>query len=529
MTIKERIAARLKELTGLGAGFLVAAPDGKATDADYSSNIAFALAKAEKKSPREAADAIARAWERSPIAVVERIGVSANGFMNFWIAKAALQNEIGEILKAGSKYGSSRSVKGKVQVEYISANPTGPLTLANGRGGFYGDALSNILGFNGAKVEKEYYVNDSGNQVLTLGKSILASLGLIENSEKFYQGDYVKTWAGQHRDFAEKNREHPETVGERAADDFMEGIKRVLEEKSGVSFDRYTSERIIRKKKLPEKALKVLRKSGKVYEKDGAVWLRTTDFGDDKDRVIITSSGAPTYLLVDAGHYFETKKRGFDWKINILGPDHYGYMKRIQAVASILELNRSDVLITQAIRIKQGDEFVKMSKRKGAFITFEDLVDEVGIDVAKFFFLMVDTNSHIDFDLGLAKERSSKNPVFYAEYAYVRAKKILAKSGAGKPKANANMTAALNSGAERELMVALAGFPDVVRETAKDYEVHRLTRYLLQTVKSFHNFYEKEQVVGGEDERAKLALVAASAIVFGNTFRLLGIVPPEEM
>ena len=528
MTIKEEIERKLKEVTGLETGFSVEVPDKKATDADYATNIAFALARSEKRSPREAANEFADSFRRSPIDAVDRIGVSENGFINFWVSKKSLQREIGEIIKAGMKYGSSRSVKGRVQVEFISANPTGPLTLANGRGGFYGTALSNVLAFAGADVEREYYVNDSGNQVLTLGRSILAALGFIESSEEFYQGEYVKEWAGRNRAFVERHREDPEAVGERAADDFLEGIKHVIEKKSGIHFDRYTSERSVRKKKLPEKALRLLRKSGKVYERDGAVWLKTTDFSDDKDRVLLTKDNLPTYFLVDAGHYLETKKRGFDWKINVLGPDHYGYVRRIQAVADILKFKRSDVVITQAILIKKGEEFVKMSKRKGTFVTFEDLVDEVGVDVAKFFFLAVGANSHIDFDLDLAKERSSKNPVFYAEYALVRAKKILAKAGV-PVKAKTQDLSALGSVAERELMVRLASFPDVVAESARDYEVHRLTRYLMGAVKSFHNFYEEEKVIGSERERPKLALVTASAIVFENTFRLLGIVPPEEM
>ncbi len=527
MTIKDRIEEKLKEVAGIGE-FVVDLPDKNVTDADYSTNAAFVLAKRDKKSPREIAEALSGRIRESSADIFERVETTESGFLNFWLKNDLLREEIADVLRRGSKYGSGKGFRNKIQVEFVSANPTGPLTLANGRGGFYGDALSNVLEFNGAKVEKEYYVNDSGNQVLTLGKSVLASLGFIENSEEFYPGDYVKAWAEQHRDFVEKNRERPETVGERAADDFMEGIRRVVEKKSGILFDRYTSERSIRRKKLPEKALQALRKSGKVYEKDGAVWLRTTDFGDDKDRVIVTSKGLPTYLLVDAGHYLETKKRGFDWKINILGPDHYGYVKRIQAVADILKLERSDVVITQAILIKQGDEFVKMSKRKGTFVTFEDLVDEVGVGVARFFFLSASTNSHIDFDLALAKEKSSKNPVFYAEYAYVRAKKILAKSGRRASGGKSGLEP-LDAPPERALMFVLSRLPDVVRKAADTLDVSRLAKYALDLAANFHNFYEKEKVMGGENEKAKLALVAASAIVFGNVFRLLGIVPPEEM
>ncbi len=528
MSIKEKIEERLAKKLGRRGEFVVDVPDRRVTDADYFTNVVFSLAKSEGKPPKELAPLVANEIKEALDGLVYKVE-AAGGFINLWVADDVYRKELKLVAKKRARYGSSKMSKGKVQLEFISANPTGPLTLANGRGGFYGDVLANILKFTGAKVEREYYVNDTGNQVLTLGRSILAALGFHPHADEFYKGDYVKRWAEANRTFVEKNKALPAVVGEHAADDLMASIRKVIEEKAGITFNRYTSERSLHKKGLVKEVLKRIESSGYTYHSEGAQWLKTTAFGDDKDRVLVTSDGFSTYLLADAGHYLETLQRGFKNKINILGPDHYGYVKRIQAVARILGFQKSEVLITQAILIKKGDEFVKMSKRRGEFVTFEDLVDEVGVDVARFFFVMVATNSHIDFDLDLAKEKSSKNPVYYAEYAHVRAKKILAKAGVRRVRAKKKHLAGLRSVPEKQLMALLAQFPDVVRRSAASYEVHHLAKYALDLARSFHNFYEKEKVVGEPDEQSKLVLIAAFLVVLGNTFRLLGITPPEEM
>lgn len=528
ISIKQRIEELLAEELGGRGEFVVDVPDGRVTDADYFTNIAFSLAKNRGKSPRELAPLVANEIKEVLADLVSKVEASG-GFINLWVSDEVYRRETKLIMKERGRYGSSKISKGKIQLEFISANPTGPLTLANGRGGFYGDVLANLLQFTGADVEREYYVNDTGNQILTLGRSILAALDFHPTADELYKGEYVKLWAENNRTFVERKKNEPATVGERAADDLMASIRKVIEKKAGITFDRYTSERDLHKKGLVKKALQKLEVSGYTYHSEGALWLKTTAFGDDKDRVLITSDGFSTYLLADAGHYLETLKRGFKNKINVLGPDHYGYVKRIQAVAQILGFKKSEVLITQAILIKKGDEFVKMSKRKGEFVTFEDLVDEVGVDVARFFFVMVGTSSHIDFDLDLAKEKSSKNPVYYAEYAYVRAKKILAKAGVRKVKPKKKHLAGLQTAPERELMAVLARFPDVIRRSAASYEVHHLAKYALDLARSFHNFYEKERVVGEPDEKSKLVLVSAFLVILRNTFMLLGITPPEEM
>ncbi len=497
----------------------------------YSTNVAFALSKIEKKSPLEIAERIASDVTSSKSPAISRAVAAAPGFINFFLAPKALHEELNAIAKAKKNYGRSKvkSSKLKVQVEFVSANPTGPLTLANGRGGFLGDVLANVLENAGAAVEREYYVNDTGNQIFTLGKSLLASLGFVPDDETLYKGEYVSEWAAKHKKDVEKMRKDPAKLGEKAAGDFLKLIKRALEKEAHIKFDRYTSEKKnIHAKGYVKKALALFKKKGVTYEKEGATWLKTTAEGDDKDRVLVTGGGFPTYFLADAGHYLETKERGFKAKINILGPDHYGYVARIQAAAKLVGLANSKVLITQAVRLIRGGAEVKMSKRKGNFVTFEEVVEEVGADAARFFFLSVAPESHMDFNLDLAKERSNKNPVYYAQYAYVRAKAVVAKAGkiAGKPDLSL-----LNTPDDAALLFQLSRLPEVLADAANDYAVHRLTQYASTLARAFHTFYEKEHVVGEAPAlaAARLALVKGSIIVFENLFRILGISAPSKM
>ena len=529
MSAKDTILKMLRKIVPDLREADVVVPEGQT--AHYATTVAFRLAKEQGKSPAAVAAILARdIKESAPKGFFEKVEVAGPGFVNFSLTPAALNAGLAGILKSGKKYGASKAAAGRnVQVEFVSANPTGPLTLANGRGGFLGDVLGNVFRLAGAKVEKEYYVNDTGHQVLTLGQSILAAAGIIGDEESFYKGEYVRDWAQKNATLVRKMQKDPMALGERAAKDFLGLIKKAVGDKARIRFDRYTSEKAVHKAGLPQKAMEIFRKAGYVYESDGAVWLKTTSFGDDKDRVLVTSAGEPTYFLSDAGHYLETKKRGFEEKINILGPDHYGYVKRIQSVAKILDFKRSEVVITQAIRLmKDGTEF-KMSKRKGNFITFEDLVDEVGLDVARFFFLMLAPSTHMDFDMGLAKERSNKNPVYYVEYAYVRAKGILKKAGAVK--LNAKFLALLDTPEDQRLVRALLEFPGIIEATAGDYQVHRLTRYAIDLARDFQQFYEKERIIGeaGDVKSARLALVRATAVVFEGLFSVLGISAPKKM
>lgn len=510
----------------------------------YSTNVALKLAKIKKQNPMALAEEIKTALsygiaENLKSDFFKKIEVAAPGFINFWLKSDIFQNEIKEILKKKENYGklqiANRKAQ-KIQIEFISANPTGPLTLANGRGGFMGDVLSNILEFCGYKIEREYYVNDTGNQILTLGKSILTNAGFLSASrrieEKFYKGEYVKEWARKNLKAIEKHKNNPMKIGQMAAGDFLKNIKSAVK-KSGINFDRWTSEeKNIHKKSFILKALEIFKKKKLAYEKDSALWLKTTEFGDEKDRVLITKDGFPTYFLADSGHYLETKKRGFGRKIMILGPDHHGYVKRIQAAAKIVGLENSDVIITQAVRLMSKGEEMKMSKRKGEFIMFEELIEEVGADAARFFFLMHSSDTHMDFDFDLAKERSMKNPVYYAQYAAVRCQSILNKSKVKGQMSDVNLSL-LNTQEDLNLTRALARFPEALEEAAGKYNPQILARYSLELARQFHNFYEKERIIGeGIDKNlslARLELIKAAQVVFKNVLNLLGVSIPKKM
>ncbi|KKR88580.1 MAG: Arginine-tRNA ligase [Candidatus Wolfebacteria bacterium GW2011_GWA2_42_10] len=502
----------------------------------YSTNVALKLAKIKKENPMEIAVKIASDVRHRMSDVFNKVEVAPPGFINFWLKPEVFQNELKEVLKKKEKYGKSQIAKRKackIQIEFISANPTGPLTLANGRGGFLGDALANILEFCGYKIEREYYVNDTGNQILTLGKSILAAGGSVPFEEKFYKGEYVKKWAKKNSAIVKKYKDNPLKVGKLAAKDFLTGIKKVLQKEAKISFDRWTSEnKHIHKRSYIKKTLNIFKKSGLVYEKDGAVWLKTTKFGDDKDRVLITGDNFPTYFLADSGHYLETKERGFSGKIAIWGPDHFGYIRRIQTAAEIMGFENSEIIITQAVRLMSQGKEVKMSKRTGEFVTFEELIKKVGVDATRFFFLMHSPDSHMDFNLDLAKERSLKNPVYYVQYAAVRCQSILKKSKikGQKPKAKYNL---LNTPEDINLIRLLARFSEVVEEAAGKLNPQILARYSLDLARQFHNFYEKERIIGENIDKnlslARLELIKAVQAAFKNLFGLLGISMPKKM
>jgi len=499
----------------------------------YSTNAALRLSKGKRKDPiKTARELIPEIESAAPKGFFEKVEAAPPGFINFWLSRQTLQDELKKIAKSGAKYGHSAVGKNKrIQVEFVSANPTGPLTLANGRGGFLGNVLSNLLEFTGHKVEREYYVNDAGGQILTLGKSILAAAGEMPWEESFYKGEYIKKWAAKRKTIVKKHAASPMKLGQLAARDFLVDIKNVLSRKAGIKFDRWTSEeKDVRKKRLPEAVLKMFKSKKLIYEKDGAIWLKTSEFGDDKDRVLLTSDGNATYFLVDAGHYLETKNRGFQGKILILGPDHYGYVKRIQAVAKTVGIKDSQVIITQAILLMRKGKLFKISKRRGEFVTFEGLVDEVGVDAARFFMLSVTPATHMNFDLGLAKEKSMKNPVYYAQYAYVRAKNILNKTRESE-KAGFKFLPLLTSEADSRLIRVLVRFPEVLADAAASREMHRLTQYAGELAAAFHNFYEKERVLQEEPQlrSARLLLVRASVIVMTNLFKILGISRPDKM
>jgi len=533
MTIREKIVHSIANFSGDDADIEVTIPDNENLG-HYSTTIAFALAKKKRTSPIKIAGELALYLQSTTPDVFERVEAISPGFVNMWIKRDVFLRELRSILKEKDSYGKNklpRAQRKKIQIEFISANPTGPLTIANGRGGFLGDALGNLLRFTGFVVEKEYYVNDTGNQIITFGKSLLASQNIIQDEETFYKGDYIQEWADKNKKTVERYKEKALDLGKRAAKDFLKNNQKIIKEKAHIYFDRYTSEdKDIHLEGYTKKALDLFYKNNLAYESDGAIWLKTTTYKDDKDRVLIKKDKSPTYFLADAGHYLETKKRGFDTKILILGPDHYGYVARIQAVAQIVGIEKSDVLITQAVRLMSEGQEIKMSKRKGSFITFEELIEEVGHDATRFFFLMIAPETHMDFDMVLAKEKSLKNPVFYIQYAAVRAQSIINKTRFGSLPSISELEN-LSTDEDVRLMKKLAQFPEILRDVSQNYKIHRLAQYVLELARVFHGFYEKERVVGEEENimKARIALISATIIVFKNIFSILGISLPKKM
>ena len=444
------------------------------------------------------------------------------------MAESALEKGFQEILSKKKKYGCVKPKKEKIQVEFISANPTGPLTLANGRGGFFGDTLARVLTHQGYQVEREYYINDSGNQIRTLGHAMRAAAGLEPFAEGYYTGLHIDAWAKKNRAFLKKTTDS-EAIGRRAAADFLKNfVKPAVVKKMGIRFDKWTSEHAVARAYL-KKLQTELERRELLYKKDGAVYLKTSEFGDEKDRVVITSDGYPTYFFNDGAHYLETRLRKFDQKINILGADHHGYVGRIQAMAHIVGIKKSEVLIAQLVRLVSGGEEVRMSKRRGVFVTIDELIDDVGQDAARYFFLERSLDTHMDFDLDLAKERSVKNPVYYVQYAHARIAQIFAKKEAGAYRKGA--LALLNSMEERALVKKLLQFPEALEDAAQSYHVHYLPRYAYDLARAFHLFYETHLVIGKDVKmtEARLLLVRATQIVLQNTLGLLGISAPKKM
>ncbi|MDE2001587.1 MAG: arginine--tRNA ligase [Patescibacteria group bacterium] len=491
----------------------------------YSTNVAFKLAGQLKKPPFEIARELGEKLKATSD-MFSKVEAMAPGFVNFWIAPEVLRAEMGGILKQKKGYGESKvkSPKSKVNLEYVSANPTGPLTMANGRGGFYGHALANVLESAGNKVTREYYVNDAGNQIRLLGESILADLGIAASAENHYKGEYIKDLAKSLK--LKVKSKDAEQVGKLAAAILFKSIKASLK-KAGIKHDVWFSEDAnLHKKNELAKTLEFLKKKGATEEKDGALWLG--------DGVLVKSDGNPTYFLADlAYHYDKLIKRKFDFAIDIWGADHHGYAQRMKKGVEALGVDgdKLKILITQLVRLVSGGKEVRMSKRKGEFVTMDDLIGEVGADAARFFFLMHSLDTHMDFDLDLAKEKSNKNPVYYAQYALVRCSNILLKAKVKSPKSKTDLSL-LQSDAAMNLMLELVKFPDLITQTAEDYQVHRLTKYASDIAKALHLFYEKDRVLNAENASlrdARLALVMAAKTVLENLFDLLGVSKPKKM
>lgn len=517
---------------------------------DFTTNVAMRLAKHFSISGVKLAGLLKEEFGRfagtaSPGSVIERIEVSPPGFVNFWFNRKYLREILESVCEEGDAFGrSSTGRRQRVNIEFVSANPTGPLTVAHGRQASVGDALGRILRFCGYRVTREYFINDVGVQVELLGKSIYShylSLCGIDSGfpEEGYRGEYIKEIAEDLKKKCGKKF----TAGNKRDIAFMSrfGVKHILKsikgdlKKFGVFFDRWFSQRSLSHAAV-KRALGKLRVEGYIYDKDGATWFKSTALGDDKDRVVIKSDGSFTYLAPDIAYHLNKFRRRFDRLVDIWGPDHHGYIGRLKAAGRALGYGseRLSLLIVQLATLYRNGVALSMSTRKGEFITLREVMDEVGCDVAKFFFLMRKLDSHLDFDLEVAKKNSLDNPVYYIQYAHARIASILKFSKNVTPRLKKEKCGAgrLDQPEERALLRMLAQFPLIVQTSARMLEPFRIVEYLNDLAKIFHNFYTKHRVVSESDPsltKARLGLVMGVKVVLANGLRLLGVSFPERM
>lgn len=518
---------------------------------DYATNAPLRLASVVKDNPLRIAEKLTAGWLPAELGMVE---VAPPGFLNIRLNDQALRRLPDAILRPGADFGSSESGKGqRVHVEFISANPTGPLHLGNGRGAFIGDTLANVLAATGHRVVREYYVNDQGQQVATLAESVIRKYFILRGvvlhyPEHCYQGTYIDELAkGLKLDGAKADMERlRKKIQATVLNTMLLNIQRLVEKRLQIRFDRWFRESELYKLKLDQQALKRLRKQGLIYEKEGATWLATMKFGDDKDRVVIKSDGEKTYFLSDVAYVNDKfNRRKFDRAIVLLGADHHGYVGRLKAAAAALgHRDCYDVIIMQLVRLLRGGQEVRMSKRAGTFVALDELIDEVGPDVARFFFLMHGAGTHMDFDLDLAKERSEKNPVFYVQYAHARIASLVKKvdlllspkgighraRGTGKGKPGIRVVKGEFGEAEKKLMKVLMRFPDAVEDIARSYAVQQLPVYAQRLAQAFHEYYDTARVIDNEVVNLmRFKVVQAAQQVLRNCLKLMGVSAPEKM
>ncbi len=547
-----------------------------ANHGDFSTNFAMVSASAQKMAPRKIAEIILSCIEESftfdtenhnrdktanytrvksenRIRILEKIEIAGPGFINFFIAPIAWYPFIQKIHQQGETFGRSNIGQGKkVQVEFVSANPTGPLHIGHGRGAAVGDAVGNILAFSGFDVQKEYYINDSGRQIRTLGRSVWLRLcqligRQIDFSEDCYQGDYIRDIALEISQLivneppvkmgdyllTKPEAEAVDTCAKYAADKILQGIKDDLAD-FGVGFDRWFSEQSLYDSGKVQDAIKDFKERDVIYEKDGALWFKTESFGDEKDRVVVRNNGLTTYFASDIAYHKEKFDRGFDRVIDVWGADHHGYINRINAAieASGRKKEQFDVILVQLVNLLRAGQPVAMSTRSGEFVTLKEIVDEVGKDAARFIFLSRSYDSGLDFDLEVAKQQTADNPVYYVQYVHARIAGILLKaSEQGIVMVVSHNLELLVEPEEIKLIKILAAFPEVVEKSARDLHPHVIFTYLVSLAAAFHGYYNHHKVITEHQELtlARLCLVSSVKKVISNGLTLLGVSAPERM
>ena len=507
---------------------------------DISTNLAMQLAKPLRNNPRKIAGELVEKLELDP-KLIESTGVAGPGFINFRYSDQYLTDALKELIAAGGSYGEAEEKKGqKALVEFVSANPTGPLTVGHGRNAVLGDTVARLLEWTGAEVDREYYFNNAGRQMRKLGLSVRARyLQAIGKSEELpedgYKGEYIKEIA---QDLVAKHGKSladdaDETIFKEAAESAIFDQIQTTLKRMNIEMDSFFNEKSLYDSGAIEETVEKFREKGMVYNEDGAVWFKTTEFGKDKDTVLIKSTGEPTYRLPDIAYHANKLDRGYDLCIDVFGADHIDTYPDVMNGIKVLGYDPSkvDVLVYQFVTLVQDDKPYKMSTRKANFVTLDELMDDVGEDVTRFFFLMRSPNTHLEFDVAKAKETGEKNPVFYLQYAHARIQSILRKKAELSEEADEHKLELLTHPSEITLIKKLLGFPDVIVLSARHLEPHRVITYLNELASDFTSFYHDCRIIGEEqklmDARAELA--KATAQVLANGLGILGITAPDRM
>lgn len=535
--VKAGVESALEKL-GMPADGVVVTRSADSAHGDFSTSIAFKIAKDIKQSPLSIAIKIADNVKIP--SYVRKLEVKEPGFVNFFIKDDVWQNQVNEVLKEGEKFGANDSGKGKkARVEFVSANPTGPLHFGNARGGPIGDVLASVLGFSGYQTIREYYHNDVGGQVEKLGQSIVNVHAGKRLEDQEYKGEYVKELAKKVYSL-QSTVYSPDEAGSKAVEILLDSIITDCEA-IGIKFDKVYSESQFIDSGKTKAAIDKLDKKSFLKPKDGAIWFAPDDeFLKDRETVVVKGDDTYTYFANDIAYHELKFGESPDLVIDVLGANHHGHVPRLQAVVKALgyDVSRFHVILYQWVRFKRGGEVVAMSKRSGTFITAREVLDEIGRDAVRFFILMHDSDSPIDFDLDLAKEKSSKNPVYYVQYANARICSILSKVPSNNLRTSERLTtnakidySLLSTDYELNLMKQITKLPELVEDIGKSFAVHHLTGYSVDLADAFHKFYENCKVIGENEDltHARIGLLMATQIALQNTLRLLGVSAPEKM
>lgn len=523
--------------------FIVEVPKDK-SHGDFATNAAMLLTKQAKMKPRDIAQAIVDSMDQAST-LIEKVEIAGPGFINFYLTPNWLYDILPIVEAQDTTYGFVNIGKGeKVQVEFVSANPTGLLHMGNARGGALGDSLANLLKMAGYDVTKEFYINDAGNQIVNLGLSLEARYRQLlgetdcEIPENGYHGQdiidtakrIIEEVGDSYLQLSEAERQ--EKMIATALEEKITAIKTGLQQ-FGVEYDVWFSETTLHESGAVQEVVDLLTEKGLTYEKDGAIWFKTTSFGEEKDEVLIRSNGIPTYFAADIAYHKNKFDRGFKRVINIWGADHHGHVARMKGAMNAIGYNGDDltILLMQLVRLYQNGEVVRMSKRTGQYVTLQELIEDVGKDAARYFFIMRNPDSHLDFDLDLAKQQNSDNPVYYVQYAHARINSILTATGRPVPHAADCDLTLLKEDAELELIRKIANLPTEIAYAAEQLEPYRMARYATDLATLFHSFYNSCRVLTDDKalSDARLVLVNATRITLRNVLTMLGVSAPDKM